>query len=55
MDIAGDSYEVGMISPLQLREVQKNLLFAGYRMIPAQYRAKTKEVELLLITGQLVQ
>ncbi len=55
MDIAKESYEVGMISPLQLREVQKNLLSAGYRMIRAQYSAKQKEVELLLISGQLVK
>jgi outer membrane protein TolC len=55
MDIAKDSYEIGMISPIELREVQKNLLSAGYRMIQAQYRTKVKEVELLLISGQLVK
>jgi len=55
MEIATDSYKVGMISPLELREVQKNLLSASYRMLKAQYTAKVKEVELLLISGQLLK
>ncbi len=55
MEIAIESFEVGMISPLQLREVQKNRISAGNRMIQAQYRAKVKEVELLLISGQLIK
>ena len=55
MEIAIESFEVGMISPLQLREVQKNRISAGNRMIQDQYRAKVKEVELLLISGQLIK
>jgi len=55
MDIAKESFELGMISPLQLREVQKNRISAGNRMIQAQYRTKVKEVELLLISGQLIK
>lgn len=55
MDIAKDSYEVGLISPLELREVQKNLLSAGNRLIRAQFSAKEKEIQLLLISGQLIE
>ncbi|MFC2100934.1 TolC family protein [Bacteroidota bacterium] len=55
MEIAKDSYKVGMISSLELREVQKNLLSAGNRLISAQYNAKEKEIALLLISGSLIE
>jgi outer membrane protein TolC len=55
MDIAKESYSVGTISPIQLREVQKNLMSANNRLIYALYKAKVKETELLLLSGQLVK
>jgi len=55
MDIAKESYSIGAISPIQLREVQKNLISANNRLIYALYRAKVKETELLLISGQLLK
>jgi outer membrane protein TolC len=55
MDVAKESYSVGAISPVQLRQVQENLIAASYRLIDALYGAKVKETELLLISGQLVK
>jgi outer membrane protein TolC len=55
MDIAKESYQVGAISSLQLREIQKNLLDAGTRLVSAEYKAKLTETELLLLSGRLVK
>lgn len=55
MEIAKDSYAVGAISSLQLREVQEDLLFARSRLITAQYKVKLTETELLLLSGWLVR
>jgi outer membrane protein TolC len=55
MDVAGESYAIGTISPIQLREVQTNLLSAKERLIYSLYKAKVKETELLLISGQLLK
>jgi len=55
MDVAKESYSVGAISPVQLRQVQENLVDASYRLIDALYGAKVKETELLRISGQLVK
>jgi outer membrane protein TolC len=54
MDIAKESFAVGSISSLQLREIQKNLLDAGTRLVTAEFNTKLTETELLLISGQLV-
>jgi outer membrane protein len=55
MDIAKESYAVGAISSLEYREAQKNLLEANTRLINAIYITKTKELEILLITGQILK
>jgi len=54
MEIARESYEVGAISSLQLREIQKNLLDANTRLVNAEFRTKLTETELLLISGKLL-
>ncbi len=54
MDLAKQSYAVGSISSLQLREVQEDLLSARNRLITAQFVAKLTETELLLLSGRLV-
>jgi len=54
MDIAKESYEVGSISSLQLREIQKDLLNASTRLVTAEYTAKVSETALLLISGKLI-
>ncbi|MCK9421728.1 MAG: TolC family protein [Bacteroidales bacterium] len=54
MDIARESYAVGAISSLQLREVQEDLLYAGTRLVTAEFKAKLTETELLLLCGKLL-
>jgi outer membrane protein TolC len=54
MDIALESYRVGSISPVEMREVQRNLLSAHARLILALFRTKVKETELLLLSGKLI-
>lgn len=54
LDIAKESYSVGTISSLQMREIQKNLLDAGLRLINAQYKAKLRETELYLLSGLMI-
>jgi len=55
MDIARESFRVGSISSLQLREIQNNLLDAGTRLVRAEYSAKLAETELLLLSGKLIK
>jgi len=55
MEIARESYEVGAISSLQLREIQKNLLDANTRLVDAEFRTKLTETALLLISGKLLR
>ncbi|MEI7492105.1 MAG: TolC family protein [Bacteroidota bacterium] len=55
MDIAKESFEVGAISSLQLREIQKNLLDANTRLVDAEFRTKLTETALLLISGKLLK
>lgn len=51
MDIAGESYRIGSLSSIELREVQENLLEAHSRMIKALFRVKVRETELLRLSG----
>jgi outer membrane protein len=55
MDIAKESYTIGSISSLQLREVQQDLLTAGTRLVTAEFKAKLTETELLLLSGKLLK
>ena len=54
MDIAGESYRIGSLSSIELREVQENLLEANSRMIRALFRVKIQETELLRLSGILL-
>ena len=54
MDIAGESYRIGSLSSIELREVQENLLEAHSRMIKALFRVKVRETELLRLSGILL-
>lgn len=54
MDIAGESYRIGSLSSIELREVQENLLEANSRMIKALFRVKIQETELLRLSGILL-
>jgi outer membrane protein TolC len=53
-DIARESLELGLISPLEFREAQQNFIEAKNELINAKYNAKIKETELMLFSGQLV-
>lgn len=55
MEIGKESYAVGSISSLQLRDVQEDLLNAGTRLVTAEFKAKLTETELLLLSGKLLQ
>jgi outer membrane protein TolC len=55
MEIAKESYAIGSISSLQLREVQQNLLDAATRLVTAEFKAKLTETELMLLSGNLIQ
>lgn len=55
MELAKQSYQVGAISSLELREMQEDLLMARTRLATARFTVKLTETELLLLTGQLVQ
>ena len=55
MEIAKESFEVGSISSLQLREIQKNLLDANTRLVDAEFKTKLTETALLLISGKLLR
>lgn len=54
-DIAYDRYTLGNANFLELREAQRNAVEAESRLIDASYKAKIAEIELLRISGQLLQ
>jgi outer membrane protein TolC len=53
--IALEIYQLGTITPLQLREVQKNYVAAKSRLISTAYEVKQNEVGLLQLSGELVK
>jgi outer membrane protein TolC len=55
LDIALESYKLGSLSGIDLREVQKSLLDARERLISAHYQTKLAEVSLQLISGKIME
>lgn len=53
-EIALERYKVGKSNPLELREAQVNALQAEIRLIEARQNLKTAEVNLLRISGKLL-
>jgi outer membrane protein TolC len=53
--IAMERFRLGELSGLELREAQKNYLAAEGRLITARYQAKIVEVELMEISGGLLE
>jgi outer membrane protein len=53
LDITLEKYRLGSISPLELREAQKNSIDAITRYLEAQYQAKLTEINLKEISGTL--
>jgi outer membrane protein TolC len=55
LNIASESYRIGQLSDLELREIQKNLIDAKFRLADALYTSKMQETDLMRITGNLVK
>lgn len=53
LDITFDKYRLGNISPLELREAQRNSINAIIRFLDAEYQAKLTEINLKEISGTL--
>lgn len=54
LDIALESYKLGSLSGIELREVQKSLLDAKERLLLIHYQAKLAEISLMLISGNIM-
>lgn len=53
--IASERYRLGLSTILELRETQRSLDEAYFRLIAARYNAKVSETELLRLQGSLVR
>lgn len=54
VDVALESYRLGMITAVELRDVQQGLIDAENRLLLAQYEAKAAELRLKWLAGRLV-
>ncbi|MNY47949.1 Outer membrane efflux protein [compost metagenome] len=52
-DITFEKYRLGSVTALELRQAQQNYIIADFRYINAQYDAKTAEIGLKLLAGNL--
>jgi outer membrane protein len=53
LEITFEKYRLGSISPLELREAQRNSINAIIRFLDAQYQAKLTEINLKEVSGTL--
>jgi outer membrane protein len=53
LEITFEKYRLGSISPLELREAQRNSINAIIRFLDAQYQAKLSEINLKEVSGTL--
>jgi outer membrane protein TolC len=54
VDVALEQFELGTITSVELREVQEQFIQAESRLLTAQFEAKQAEVELLRLSGRLL-
>lgn len=54
IDIAFDRFKIGIATSYELREVQRNAVAAETRLIEAKYAAKSSEIELIRLSGNLL-
>jgi len=54
VDVAFEKYKLGSINDIELREIQKKLIEAQYELLLSQFEAKKAEVELIRISGNLL-
>jgi outer membrane protein TolC len=52
--IAFEKYKLGSINDIELREIQQKLIDAEYQLISSQFEAKKAEVELLRLSGEML-
>lgn len=52
--IARRQYELGVLTNIDFRVIQLNVINANTRMLEAQFLAKSRELELLRLSGQLL-
>lgn len=55
IDIALERYKLGVATPLELREVQRNAVATESRLIDAEYAGKLAEIELLRLSSRIIQ
>ena len=53
LDISLDKYKLGNITPLEVREAEKNYLDAQTRFFDAQYQSKTAEITINHLTNSI--
>ncbi|MEO6976880.1 MAG: TolC family protein, partial [Mucilaginibacter sp.] len=53
LEISLDKYKLGNITPLEIREAQRNYLDAQSKFFAAQYQSKSAEIMLKEITGSI--
>lgn len=54
VDVALESYRLGMLTAVELRDVQQGLIDAENRLLLAQYEAKSAELQLKWLAGELL-
>lgn len=54
VDVALEQFELGTITSVELREVQEQFIQAESRLLSAKFEAKQAEVELLRLSGRLL-
>ena len=54
VDVALEQFEAGTITSVELCEVEEQFIQAESRLLTAQFEAKQAEVELLRLSGQLL-
>ncbi len=54
VEVALEQFELGTITSVELREVQTALLDANSRLVTARFEAKQAEIDLLHLSGQLL-
>ncbi|MFZ1750408.1 MAG: TolC family protein, partial [Saprospiraceae bacterium] len=54
LDITSDKMRIGTINSLELRQAQLNLVDAQFRKITSAFEAKMAALELMRLSGQLI-
>lgn len=55
VDIALERYRIGVATPLELREAQRNAVAVETRLIEAEFNTKVAEIELMRLSSAIVE